>query len=316
MACQGGGALLLKGIRARGCPSPNSNQVKLMRDADHEPGRMSRLQGRRVPAFTLIELLVVVAIIAILAAMLLPAIGRGKLKAQGIQCMSNHRQLCMAWRLYTEDNNDLLLFASGPGVGWTPYTWCSGALDFNPLNKSNWDPTVDIMRSPMWPYCGNSLGIWKCPADHSTAGGLPRVRTMVMNAYLGGFGGFASSYMPDMDKQIIYLKYSQLNNPGAAKIFVFMDEREDWINWGNFCTVMSGYSPNDPGKYEFEDIPASYHGRAGGLSFADGHAVIHRWLDDRTMPAPFSTKYDGKTPIPSANNKDIAYLQDCSTRPK
>jgi prepilin-type N-terminal cleavage/methylation domain-containing protein len=269
-------------------------------------------------AFTLIELLVVVAIIAILAALLLPSLLRGKLKAQGVQCMSNHRQLCAAWRMYTEDNNDVLLFASAAGTPTVPYTWCNGVLDYNANNKSNWDPTVDIMQSPMWHHCAKNLGIWRCPADHSTVAGKPRVRTMVMNAYLGGWGGLPSTLMPDFDKQILYLKYSQLSNPGAAKIFVFIDEREDYINWGNFCTIMTGYSPNDPSKYQFEDVPASYHGQAGGLSFADGHSVIHRWRDPRTMP-PLLTggkSYDNVAATLSSGNVDIAYLQDCSTRPK
>src|SRR5947208_794478 len=63
-------------------------------------------------AFTLIELLVVIAVIAILAAMLLPTLGKGKLKACGIQCMNNHRQLTMAWRMYAEDSGGLLVYAS------------------------------------------------------------------------------------------------------------------------------------------------------------------------------------------------------------
>src|ERR1041385_8643140 len=188
----------------------------------------SRLDGSR--AFTLIELLVVIAIIAILASMLLPSLSRAKLKAQGIQCMNNHRQLCLAWRQYTEDNRDQLLFASGDKTTFEPYVWVGGTLDFKPSNTSNWDPSVDIYRSPMWPYCGKSLGIWKCPADTSyvTVAGtnVPRVRTMVMNVYLGGFKGTGGGNF-DPKSWLLYLKYSQLSNPGADRVFVFLDERED-----------------------------------------------------------------------------------------
>ena len=122
--------------------------------------------GRR-RAFTLIELLVVIAIIAILAALLLPALTRAKLKAQGIQCMNCHRQLALAWRMYSDDYRDTLLFASGSMTSYQPGVWMGGGLDFNGGNASNWDPNVDIYRSPMWPYCGKNLGIFKCPADRS-----------------------------------------------------------------------------------------------------------------------------------------------------
>src|SRR6516225_4458973 len=102
----------------------------------------------RQRGFTLIELLVVIAIIAILAAMLLPALGKSKLKAQGLQCMNNHRQLCLAWRLYADDNRDVLVFASqNPN---TPkldqYSWCLGIMDFDPGNAGNWDINYDIVH--------------------------------------------------------------------------------------------------------------------------------------------------------------------------
>ena len=69
--------------------------------------------------FTLIELLVVIAVIAILAAMLLPALNKGKAKAQGIYCMNNHRHLMLAWQMYAEDNREGLVYASSG-------TWYSG----------------------------------------------------------------------------------------------------------------------------------------------------------------------------------------------
>src|SRR5882762_3296886 len=145
--------------------------------------------------FTLIELLVVIGIIAILASLLLPSLNKGKLRAQGIQCMSNHRQLCLAWRMYSEDNQERLLYASEDPYHpeTTAASWVTGTLDFNPGTQSNWDPDLTIKQSPMWHYCGNNLAIWKCPSDRSyvTVDDVqrPRVRSMSMNLFLGGWGG-------------------------------------------------------------------------------------------------------------------------------
>jgi prepilin-type N-terminal cleavage/methylation domain-containing protein len=289
----------------------------------------TRLRPRLARGFTLIELLVVIAIIAILAALLLPALARGKLKAQGIMCMSNHRQLCVAWRMYTEDNRDQLLYASAhvnhlgtyQDCCW-PWTWCTGKMDFNTGNASNWDPNKDIYQSPMWPYCNKNLSIWRCPADRSKldlGGGVvkPRIRSMAMNAYLGGFGGKPIT-TGNMGAYTLYLKFADLQRPGSDKIFVFIDEREDAINWGNFLHDMTGYSPNAPGSWQWLDLPGAYHGNAGGLSYADGHSETHRWKDGRTS-RPIQEGgviFDGSTPIRQAGNIDISFMQDHTTRPK
>jgi prepilin-type N-terminal cleavage/methylation domain-containing protein len=291
-----------------------------------EPNRDSARPGRLQCArgFTLIELLVVIAIIAVLAALLLPSLTRAKQKAQGVQCMNNHRQLAVAWRLYTEDNSDTLLHASGPynDANNDPYAWCTGKLDYNGNNRSNWDPAADIMKSPMWPYCGKQLNIWKCPSDRSVVSvsgvNKPRVRTMCVNTYLGGFNGVADPYLTGMGNQTIYLKFHQLANPGWSKIFLFIDEREDAINCGNFYTDMRGYSPPDPARYVFQDLPASYHASSGGLSYTDGHSEIHRWRD-RLVLRPIvtgGTIYNGVSAIPSPSSPDVAFLQDVATRPK
>ena len=259
----------------------------------------------RKDGFTLIELLVVIAIIAILAAMLLPSLSNAKSQSQGIQCMSNMRQMALGWRMYAQDNGEYVVLSSPVTSIKDPlnsYVWTAQDEDYSD-NAYNYDPSIDIEKGPLYPYI-NSYLVYRCPADtsvinHKTANGivqLPRVRTVSMNFYWGGFGGYGTANEmggPSWGKLYpVYMKTTDLTSepsPGPSDTWVFIDERQDCINTGNYQADMAGDSPSDPGLYEFyQDMPGMYHVRSAGFAFADGHATIQHWQDPRTTP-PLST---------------------------
>ena len=281
--------------------------MKIKSFAASRNGRLIKIAGPGATcAFTLIELLVVIAIIAILASMLLPGLGKAKAKAQGALCMSNQKQLALGWTLYADSYNDNLVWndltATGSG-------WVRGILNYDGNNPDNTNTInlTDPQYAKLAPYTAGTAGIYKCPADKSTVktkgGVFPRVRSLSMSQAMNSRDDWLS-YLTQK-KYMVFRKMSDLLRMGPSQAYVFIDEHPDSLNYGDFAVAMNdGVAPT---RIYMIDVPASSHNGAGGLSFADGHAEVHRWLDPRTR-VPVSGNYMSSSVVSSPNNRDMIYL--------
>jgi prepilin-type N-terminal cleavage/methylation domain-containing protein/prepilin-type processing-associated H-X9-DG protein len=287
-------------------------------------------QSRTRQGFTLIELLVVIAIIAILAAMLLPALGAAKIRAQGISCMSNTRQLMLGWIQYPGDNNDQLvnnyqgIYAgmeeSGPNP--TYRSWVNNVMGWDaqdPNTGVSIANTDGITKAPFYGYVG-SLKVYKCPADHfvssrqAAAGIKFRPRSYSMSCFFGApvppekiTPNSFQALHPNLNDQ--YQAYRQFLTSTSirypSKQFVLLDEHPDSINDGWLQTDPT------PTPAAFSDLPASYHGGACGISFADGHSEVHMWRSKACtiLPVTYAPQPHGPWPAFSTDSSGLG-LQD------
>lgn len=255
------------------------------------------------------ELLVVVATIGVLAALLLPVLGRAKSKAQSVACLARQKQLSLGCLLYTGDEQDRLPYNLGASeikrsaavsrfLNWTSpvMSW-----ELDPDNTN----TVLLTQGGVGPYVSRETSVYTCPRDcvvsdlQAQAGWIRRTRSVSMNMMIGDAGEFTREggnvNNPDYKQ---YFKTTQIPRP--ADIFVFIEEHPDSIN--------DGYFLNRAQSHKWMDLPASWHNGGANLSYADGHSEHYRWRFASTRPPARPDAARLPFYIPQAEQGDFEWL--------
>lgn len=236
------------------------------------------------------EMLVVIVVIAVLAALLLPALAQAKGRAQAIACMNNTKQLVLAWHMYAGDNAERLPYnLSLAGSSFrTDMNWVNNVMTWD-LNSDNTNLET-LTKASLGSFIGGNTAVYRCPSDQTLssvqkeAGWTARIRSYSMNAMVGDAGNFSTNGFnvnnPDYKQ---FFKLTQIPQP--VGIFVFLDEHPDSINDGYFLNKVPSSYASLTGHYygRWTDLPASYHNGAATFAYADGHALLHRWHQPSTV---------------------------------
>jgi hypothetical protein len=227
--------------------------------------------------------------------------------------MNNGRQLMLAWQLYADDNRGNFapnVFTTTEANDATTPAWVKGWLKYGDLTANTSIDNLLGALAVLGPYAKN-VAVYHCPADRSCSDGAtgpPRVRSRSMNsAFRDGHTTVINEWLdsaapPNTYKK--FLKEADMSFPGAAQLFVFVDEHPDSINDGSFAVQM----PASAAATSWVDIPTKYHCNACAFSFADGHSEIHKWLNPDVIPeVQFVTKNPNST-IFKLRNEDVLWV--------
>nr|NIN34377.1 DUF1559 domain-containing protein [Gammaproteobacteria bacterium] len=222
---------------------------------------------RRRAAFTLIELLVVIAIIAVLMAILMPALNRAREQGRRSTCLSNLKQLTLAWIMYADENDDNLINGDTGEYSihqnetpWVLADWRSGMTEEQKKDA--------IYNGAMWPYV-KTLKMYKCPTVNKI------VRSGAQEKMFRTYSVSDSMNCKDWPSMgaEMYKKRIDIENP--AYRIVFLDDG------GTITSALGGWTCYVQ-QEQWWDPPPIRHGDGSTFSFADGHSEYHKWRDPRT----------------------------------
>ena len=286
--------------------------VLMRRFRKNEPASGTRFRCR---AFTLVELLVVIAVIAILAALLLPALTKARVRAQGIACLSNIRQLQMGWLSYAQDFNDQIVFNPGDfEMGWVDTKFG----DANSAYISGYLNQFTDVRGLLFGYVGSEAP-YRCPSQSQVFGGswaedgsmigpgLTNMTPIRSFSVSGRMNGLLPPAPTTNSNPQNLARLSDITRPSPAVAYVFCDVNLYTVRDGQFRT------PDGYGNQWAEQVPGTRHANSGTVSYADGHCELHRWVEPSTISmnidpfnsGPVEPTFPGPT---GGQNRDILWV--------